>query len=82
MLWETRKEIVQSCELAITQALSELGLKKTLIINSEPPLVTRNVDISRLPSMEIRGMLWSLKPGKPFTKDQVIRLFQTVFNEK
>lgn len=82
ILWELKTGIILACEVAINQALNELGLKKTVIINNEPLLISRNVDPGRLPVLEIDGQQWSLSPGHPFTKEQLVRLFQKLFIDK
>ncbi|MBN2060666.1 MAG: hypothetical protein JW882_09660 [Deltaproteobacteria bacterium] len=79
ILWEVEKERILACELAISEALKELGLKKTVIISAEPPLISRNVDRERLPVLEIRGQQWSLRPGQSFTKTQLVSLFRKIF---
>ena len=79
ILWEVEKDRILACELAISEALKVLGLRKTVIINSEPPLVSRNVDRERLPVLEVRGQQWSLRPGHSFTKSQLVSLFRKIF---
>jgi hypothetical protein len=79
ILWEAGAETIRACELAAFEALRELGLKGALIINSEPPLISRNKLWNRLPVLEIRGQYWSLTPGQPFTKEQLVRLFRRLF---
>jgi len=82
ILWESNGEIIRACETAVSQALKALGLKAVLIVNSEPPLISRNQLWERLPVLEIRGLCWSLRPGQPFTAEQLTRLFATVFAEQ
>lgn len=77
-LWEINTEMIHACEGALYEALKELGLKRTIIVNSEPPLISRNELWGRLPVLEIEGWYWSLYPGKPFTKGQLLRLFEKI----
>jgi hypothetical protein len=79
ILWEVNAETIRACERAAIEALRELGLKGRVIINSEPPLISRNGLWDRLPVLEIRGQYWSLTPGQPFTKEQLSRLFRRLF---
>lgn len=78
IIWESRVETLCACEIAVSQALKELGLKAKIIVNAEPPLISRNQLWERLPVLELRGLRWSLHPGRPFTKEQLLRLFQQV----
>lgn len=78
IIWESRVETIRECEIALSQALKELGLKGKIIVNSEPPLISRNQLWDRLPVLEIRGLRWSLHPGQSFTREQLIRLFEKV----
>ena len=79
IIWEVNVETARACESAAYQALKELGLKGTVIINSEPPLISRNKLWERLPVLEIRGQHWSLKPGRAFSKEQLTGLFRRIF---
>lgn len=82
ILWESDGETIRACQLAVYQALKELSLKARVTINSEPPLISRNQLWERLPVLEIRGLRWSLRPGQPFTAEQLTRLFAKVFSEQ
>jgi len=82
ILWESNGEIIRACEAATYQALKALGLKAIVIVNSEPPLISRNQLWERLPVLEIRGLRWSLRPGQPFTAEQLTRLFAKIFLEQ
>lgn len=79
VIWEVNASIISACELAVTQALKELKLKKLVMVNSEPPLISRNKLNDRLPVLEIRGQYWRLIPGRPFTKEQLVNLFCKIF---
>jgi hypothetical protein len=79
IIWEVRAETIRACERAVFEALRELGLKGTVIINSEPPLISRDALWERLPVLEIRGHYWSLIPGRAFSKEQLVRLFEKLF---
>jgi hypothetical protein len=82
IVWASDGEVIRACELAVYEALKELGLKAIVTVNSEPPLIARNQLWERLPVLEIRGLRWSLRPGQPFTAKQLTRLFATVFLEQ
>lgn len=82
ILWESDGETIRACELAVYQALKALSLKARVTINSEPPLISRNQLWERLPVLEIRGLRWSLRPGQPFTAEQLTRLFAKIFLEQ
>jgi len=79
ILWETDGETIRACELALHEALKELGLKAIVTINSELPLIARNQLWERLPVLEIQGLHWSLRPGGAFTVEELTRLFTKVF---
>lgn len=82
IIWETKAETIRACEYAVLQALKELGLKGTIVVNSEPPLISRNQLWERLPVLEIRGQHWSLRPSKSFTKEQLVTLFRKIFRNE
>ena len=76
IIWESNVETIHACESAVSQALKDLGLKVRVSINSEPPLISRMGLWDRLPVLEIRGLHWSLHPGRAFTAGEVTRLLQ------
>lgn len=76
IIWESNGESIRACENAVYQALKDLGLKARVIINSEPPLISRNQLWERLPVLEINGLYWSLHPGQPFTVAQMTGLLR------
>ena len=82
ILWESDGETIRACELAVYKALKELGLKATVTVNSEPPLIGRNQLWGRLPVLEIQGQWWSFHPGRAFTAEQVTRLFMGIFLDR
>lgn len=63
ILRESDAEIIRSCEQAIYQAFKELGLKEIVIIDSEPPLISRNQLWGQLPVLEINQLRRRLHPG-------------------
>ena len=79
ILWESNGETIRACEQAVSAALKELGLEAVLIVNSEPPLISRNQLWARLPVLEIRGLQWSLRPGCAFKTEDLKLLFSNIF---
>ena len=82
ILWESNGEVIRACEVAVLQALKELGIKATLTVNSEPPLIGRNQLWDRLPVLEIRGLHWSLRPGRAFRVEELMPLFAKIFTDQ
>ena len=82
VIWESRGEIIRACERSVCQALKELNLKGTVIINSEPPSIARNQLCARLPVLEIDDMYWSLRPGCAFEVCDLKRLFSKLFADQ
>lgn len=78
IIWASGSELIHDCECAVCEALKELGIKAVVLINAEPPLIARNQLWDRLPVVEVRGRRWSLRPGEPFTKEQLVGLFSRV----
>jgi len=78
ILWESDVNIINPSLDAIHKALKGLGIKATVIINSEPPLISRNQLWDRLPVIELRGLRWSLHPGMAFTETELTRLFRKI----
>lgn len=79
ILWESNGETIRACELAVYKALKELGLKATVTVNSEPPLIARNQLWGRLPVLEIQGLHWGLRPGCAFRAEDLKLLFSKIF---
>jgi thioredoxin 1 len=79
ILWESKGETILACQLAVHEALKELGLKAIVTVNSEPPLIGRNQLWERLPVLEIRGLYWSLHPGCAFRAEDLKPLFTRIF---
>jgi thioredoxin 1 len=82
ILWESKGETIRACELAVHEALKELGLKAIVTVNSEPPLIGRNQLWGRLPVLEIRGLHWSLRPGCAFMAEDLKLLFSKIFSNQ
>lgn len=78
-LWECNSNIIRACEIALYEALKKIGLKAVITVNSEPPLIARNQLWDRLPVLEIQGLYFSLHPGRPFSVDELVRLFKVLF---
>jgi len=78
ILWESDVNIINPSVDAIHKALKGLGIKATVIINSEPPLISRNQLWDRLPVIELRGLRWSLHPGTAFAETELTRLFRKI----
>ncbi len=70
---------MRECEQAVQQAVRELGLKADVTMVSEPPYLARMNVWDRLPALEINGMIWSLRPGEPFTGSEIARLLRKHF---
>jgi thioredoxin 1 len=82
ILWESQAETIRACELAVHEALKELGLKAVVTVNSEPPSIGRNQLWGRLPVLEIRGLYWSLRPGCAFRAEDLKPLFTKIFFDR
>ena len=82
VLWESKGETIRACQLAVHEALKELGLKAVVIVNSELPLIGRNQLWGRLPVLEIRGLHWSLRPGCAFMAKFLKPLFSKIFADR
>ena len=82
ILWESEGETIRTCQLAVYEALKELGLKAIVTVNSEPPLIGRMQLWGRLPVLEIRGLHWSLRPGCAFRAEDLKPLFSKIFGDR
>jgi len=78
-LWENDPARLQACQLAIQQALKDLGLRAVVMVQSEPPLISRSGLGERLPVLEIRSQYWSLHPGQAFTAQEIRQLLKKLF---
>lgn len=83
IIWDDMAKRARESERALSQALREVGLKIPITVNSEAPLISRNGLWDRLPVLEIKGDHWSLNPGHAFTKQQLVKLLESLFaNQK
>ena len=79
IIWDTDVQRIRACEVAVLEALKVIGVKATIQVNSEAPLISRFNLWDRLPVLEIRRQHWSLSPKKTFTKEQLVGLFNKIF---
>jgi len=79
IIWDDKSERARESEIAVSQALRELGLRISITVHSEAPLISRNQLWNRLPVLEIKGAHWSLQPGQAFTRQQLVKLFKKLF---
>lgn len=75
-------ERMNTCEIAVKQAVKEVGLDASVIKMSEPPYLSRLNVWERLPALEIEGKIWSKKVGKAYTNSEVVKLLITLFKDR
>ena len=69
-IWDNDGERIRQIECNLFRALRSLGLKGTVKIISEPPLLSRENLLQRVPVLEIQDKYWSLKPQTVITEEQ------------
>ena len=58
-----------------------VGVKGTVVSQSEPPLVSRMNLTNRIPVLEVDGLFWSQQPGKEFDKKSCVELIQIIMEK-
>lgn len=74
IVWDNDSRRIAEIEKNLQAALKELRLKALILCNSEPPSIARENLLHRLPVLEIAGRHWSLRPGRPFSKEDCVSL--------
>ncbi len=75
-IWDLDPNRIADINRNLRMALKDEGIKATIVIMSEPPLISRMNLTHRVPLLEIGGNYWSLPPGAPITRHACIRLLQ------
>ena len=79
-IWDNDTERIRAIEGNVTRALRSLGMKGIVKIISEPPLISRESLLDRVPVLEILDRYWSLKPQSVITEDQCRDLLSIIFS--
>ncbi|MBP3731506.1 MAG: hypothetical protein J6I40_08570 [Mailhella sp.] len=78
-IWDNDTERIRTIEGNLARAMRSLNLKGVVKIISEPPLISRENLLNRVPVLEIQDKYWSLKPQAVITEDQCRDLLTLVF---
>jgi len=76
-IWDVNANRIAEISENLLRAMQSVGSRYDLEIMSEPPLISRMGLLDRLPSFEVDGMYWTLKPGETVTQkeaEQLIRI--------
>ena len=79
-LWDNDTERIRIIEANLYRAMRSLGLKGVVKIISEPPLLSRENLLDRVPVLEIMDKYWSLSPQTVITEDQCRELLATLYS--
>ncbi len=75
-IWDSSAPRILEIEKNLQLAAKEQGIELTVSIMSEIPLLSRRDMLSRVPLLEIGGMLWTLRPHDIFTLEECRALFR------
>ncbi len=70
VIWDSDPRRIAEISDNLILAMQELGTRYDLEVMSEPPLISRMGLMDRLPSFEVDGMYWTLKPGETVTREE------------
>lgn len=76
-LWDENAARLQDTSANLCLALKTLHIKAEIILNSEPPLLSRMDLLGRTPIIEINNYYWRCTIGKEISCEQFIELFKT-----
>ena len=76
IIWDLDPNRIAEINRNLRMALKDAGIKATIAIMSEPPLISRMNLTHRVPLLEIGGNYWSLPPGEPITQRACTRLLR------
>ncbi len=79
-IWDNDTDRIRVIEANVTRALNSLGMKGVVKIISEPPLISRESLLDRVPVLEILDKYWSLRPQTVITEDQCRDLLSFIFS--
>ena len=69
-IWDSSAARIIEIEKNLQLAAREQGMELSIAVMSEIPLLSRRNLLSRIPALEIDGMLWTLRPHESFTLDE------------
>ncbi len=75
-IWDLDPNRIADINKNLRMALKDVGIRASIVIMSEPPLISRMNLTHRVPLLEIDGNYWSLPPGEPITRHACIRLLK------
>ena len=81
-IWDNDTGRIRAIEGNLARAMRSLKLKGVVKIISEPPLISRESLLDRVPVLEIRDKYWSLKPQTIITEEQCLELLNFIFGSE
>ncbi|HJD96875.1 hypothetical protein [Mailhella massiliensis] len=79
-IWDNDAGRIRAIEANLYRAMRTLGLKGVVKIISEPPLLSRENLLDRVPVLEIMDQYWSLTPQTIITEEQCRTLLAFLYN--
>lgn len=79
-IWDNDVARARCIENNLCRALRTHGLKAAIKIVSEPPLISRESLLDRVPVLEIADKYWSLVPQQVITEAQCDKLLSLLFS--
>ena len=78
-IWDNDLKRIRAIERNVALAMRSLNLKGAVKIISEPPLLSREKLLNRVPVLEINDHYWSLKPQTEISESQCRELLSFIF---
>ena len=69
-IWDVNAKRIAEISENLLRAMQSVGSRYDLEIMSEPPLVSRMGLLNRVPTFEVNGMYWTLRPGETVTQEE------------
>lgn len=81
-IWDNDAERIRIIEANLCNAMRSLGIRGVVKIISEPPLLSRENLLDRVPVLEIMDKYWSLSPQTVITEDQCRELLAALYTQR
>lgn len=78
-IWDNDAGRIRTIEANLYNAMRSLGIKGVVKIISEPPLLSREGLLNRVPVLEIMDKYWSLAPQTVITEEQCRELLAALY---
>lgn len=75
-VWDDDPNRAARIQLCVESVLRKNGIRGYVVVNCEPPQLSRTTLSGRFPALEIGNDFWTLIPGREFTKAEIEALLR------